>query len=69
MGPSMAEVCVKHIGIVLTAYYVMLRVVPGRFTDRQKLIAAAGAVLIGIAAGSIYNYVPVVEAVIMLLLF
>ena len=69
MGPSMAEVCVKHIGIVLTAYYVMLRVVPGRFTDRQKLIAAAGAVLIGIAAGSIYNYVPVVEAVIILLLF
>ena len=69
MGPSMAEICIKHIGIVVTAYFIVLRLAKEAYTVRQKLFGGVGALLIGILIGCIYDWLPMCSVVLLLLLY
>lgn len=69
MGPSVAELCVKHIGIVLAAYILLLYSLDEKRSDRRKAAGLAAAVLIGTFTGCIYDLLPVGCVLIMLLLF
>ena len=69
MGPSMAEICIKHIGIVVTAYFIVLRLAKEAYTVRQKLFGGVGALLIGILIGCIYDWLPMCAVVLLLLLY
>ena len=69
MGPSMAEICIKHIGVVVTAYFIVLRSAKEAYTVRQKLFGGVGALLIGILIGCIYDWLPMCSVVLLLLLY
>ena len=55
MGPSAAELSIKHIGILLAAYMILLNSLGVRQTSRQKLLGGAAAVMIGTLTGCVYN--------------
>ena len=59
MGPSVAEICIKFIGIVLTAYSIILRSRSDQMSVRRKALGVTVSVLLGAAIGSIYNLVPI----------
>ena len=69
MGPTAAELSVKHIGVMLCAYVIMLSCVQEKYSLRQKYIGCVAAALIGIVTGILYNVVPVVCILIMMTLF
>lgn len=73
MGPSAAELSIKHIGIVLTAYIILLNALGRQRTagisTRRKNGAAAAVVLIGTVTGCLYNVIPIGCLLSMLLLF
>ena len=43
MGPSAAELSIKHIGILLAAYMILLNSLGVRQTSRQTLLGGAAA--------------------------
>ena len=69
MGPSVAELSIKHIGIVLAAYMIFLNSLGVRQTSRQKLLGGAAAVMIGTLTGCVYNIFPVGCIIVALSLF
>lgn len=69
MGPTAAELSIKHIGIMLCAYAFFLSCVQETYPRRQKYIGCAAAVLIGTVGGAVYNILPFVWVLIMMALY
>lgn len=69
MGPSMVQLCVNHIGIVLSAYTMFLNAMEKKYPRRRKATGCAAALATGIATGCVYDSLPVICVVFMLILF
>ena len=69
IGPSAAEICIKYIGIVMTAYFIMLNSVKETESQRKKTAGFAAVGITGTAIGLIDFFWPFLSVVLMLILF
>jgi Signal transduction histidine kinase regulating C4-dicarboxylate transport system len=68
-GPTLLELCIRHIGILTAAYIVYLIAAPHTPGARQKTAGGIAAAIIGVATGFLMNAVPAIYLLIMLMLF
>ena len=68
-GPTLLELCIRHIGIVTAAYIVYLIAAPHVLRAKQKAAGAIASVVVGVAAGFLMNALPAVYLPLMLTFF